>query len=108
MFGVMMMKIRYILFFCLSFLIFGFAIHSFTSAQQSPLQIETDQTVNQIQSDGQVYIRVTVEAGDTLWKIASQFVPDDDINKSIHRIMKVNGMISPEIFPGEILRIPVS
>jgi LysM repeat protein len=57
-------------------------------------------------SDGWVEHRVVT--GDTLWDIASAHTePGDDVRRTVYEIRQVNGLKSPDIIPGQVLRIPV-
>lgn len=56
---------------------------------------------------GVEYIEVTVEKGDTLWQIASEFGPYTSTRQSIYAIMEFNQMDSKVVYPGEVLRVPV-
>lgn len=55
------------------------------------------------------YITIRVQAGDTLWKLASATVDTDtDIRYTIHTIIKENHLVGNEdIYPGQVLQIPV-
>ena len=54
------------------------------------------------------YYNVTVAAGDTLWDIASRnSEPGTDIQEAIFKICKANGLKNKDIYPGQVLRIPV-
>jgi len=54
------------------------------------------------------YIAVIVEDGDSLWKIAERFTNNQiDIRHYINTILEHNQMISAEIYPGDILEIPL-
>lgn len=52
-------------------------------------------------------IKVTVDEGDTLWKIAKEYKNEnEDIRKVIYEIRKINKLDSAVIVPGQILLIP--
>ncbi|RKD34508.1 LysM peptidoglycan-binding domain-containing protein [Thermohalobacter berrensis] len=54
------------------------------------------------------FIEVKVKRGDTLWNIAKKNNPNnDDVRKIVHKIMKLNDMESAEIFPGDVLKVPL-
>ncbi|WP_035166527.1 LysM peptidoglycan-binding domain-containing protein [Caloramator sp. ALD01] len=55
----------------------------------------------------QKYETYVVQAGDTLWKIAKQYRPNEDPRKVIYEIRKHNG-ITPIIYPGQVIEIPVT
>jgi nucleoid-associated protein YgaU len=49
---------------------------------------------------------VVVQPGDTLWSIAAQRYPSDDVRARVDGIERANGLGSPVIEAGEILRLP--
>jgi LysM repeat protein len=49
---------------------------------------------------------VVVQPGDTLWSIAAQQYPSDDVRARVDDIERANGLRSPVIDVGEILRLP--
>ena len=49
---------------------------------------------------------VVVQPGDTLWVIAAQHYPSDDVRARVGDIERANGLQSPVIEAGEILRLP--
>jgi LysM repeat protein len=49
---------------------------------------------------------VVVQPGDTLWSIASQRYPSDDVRARVEDIERANGLHSPLIEVGETLRLP--
>ena len=56
----------------------------------------------------QRYESVTIEYGDTVWGIAAEYVTNDmDIRIYVKEILKENGLKAGELYPGQILRIPV-
>ncbi|GAU79011.1 LysM peptidoglycan-binding domain-containing protein [Fusibacter sp. 3D3] len=62
-----------------------------------------------VASTNQEYLEITVVPGDTLWDIASQYnYYDDDIRQVLYDIQKTNQMTSSNIYPGQVLVIPVS
>jgi nucleoid-associated protein YgaU len=52
------------------------------------------------------YTTVVVQPGDTLWSIAAQRYPDDDVRDRVQDIEQANGLTGPEIRVGEVLRLP--
>ena len=50
--------------------------------------------------------QVVVQPGDTLWSIAAEHYPNDDIRARIDDIERVNGLHSPVIEVGKTLRLP--
>jgi cell division protein YceG involved in septum cleavage len=54
------------------------------------------------------YENVTVEPGDTVWGIATNYVSNDqDIRDYVKAILKANNLKAGELYPNQILRIPV-
>jgi nucleoid-associated protein YgaU len=49
---------------------------------------------------------VVVQPGDTLWSIAAQRYPSDDVRARVDGIERANGLHSPVIEAGEILKLP--
>ncbi len=49
---------------------------------------------------------VVVQPGDTLWSIAAQRYPSDDVRARVDGIERANGLRSPLIEVGEILKLP--
>lgn len=55
-----------------------------------------------------LYKKVIVNKGDTLWKIALKNMPDGyDVRKMIYEIREFNNMDSADIYPGDIIKIPI-
>jgi LysM repeat protein len=53
-----------------------------------------------------VYTEVVVQPGDTLWSIASEHYPTDDVRVRVDDIEHLNGLQSPLIEAGQTLRLP--
>lgn len=49
---------------------------------------------------------VVVEAGDTLWSIASSVAGEDDVRAVVDEIRLVNGLETVELMPGQVLQLP--
>ena len=49
---------------------------------------------------------VIVQPGDTLWSIASEHYPDDDVRVRVQDIEQANGLAGPGIEVGQSLRLP--
>ena len=49
---------------------------------------------------------VVVQPGDTLWSIASEHYPDDDVRVRVEDIEQANGLAGPRIEVGQSLRLP--
>ncbi|WP_273062398.1 LysM peptidoglycan-binding domain-containing protein [Colibacter massiliensis] len=56
------------------------------------------------------YVTVQVHQGDTLWQIASEATADgDDVRNTVVDIVNVNNLgHNEDIYPGQILNVPVS
>ena len=52
------------------------------------------------------YTTVVVQPGDTLWSIAAQRYPADDVRDRVQDIELANGLTGPQIEAGETLRLP--
>ena len=49
---------------------------------------------------------VVVQAGDTLWSIAAEHYPSDDVRVRVEDIERANGLHGPIIEAGETLHLP--
>ena len=52
------------------------------------------------------FTTVVVEPGDTLWSIASEHYPADDVRVRVDDIEQANGLDGPTIGVGQSLRLP--
>jgi len=52
------------------------------------------------------YTTVVVEPGDTLWSIAAEHYPADDVRVRVDDIEQANGLAGPTIQAGQTLRLP--
>ena len=52
------------------------------------------------------YTMVVVQAGDTLWSIAVEHYPADDVRVRVDDIEQANGLARPTIQVGQTLRLP--
>ena len=52
------------------------------------------------------YSTVVVQPGDTLWSIASEHYPGDDVRVRVDDIEQANGLAGPTIQVGQTLRLP--
>ncbi|TMC54697.1 MAG: LysM peptidoglycan-binding domain-containing protein [Chloroflexi bacterium] len=52
------------------------------------------------------YTTVVVEPGDTLWGIAAEHYPADDVRARVQDIEQANGLRGPSIEVGQSLRLP--
>ena len=58
--------------------------------------------------EGAKHIEIYVKEGDTVWDLAREFSPEDqDIRKSIYEISKASNLKSYDIFPGQVIKIPI-
>jgi cell division protein YceG involved in septum cleavage len=54
------------------------------------------------------YIEVVVQSGDTVWDIARELSPKyKDVRRAIYEIGIINDLRSYDIFPGQVIRIPM-
>jgi LysM repeat protein len=54
------------------------------------------------------YDTVTIGVGDTVWGVAAQRYPAADTREKVDEILRANGMSSPQVYPGEVLRVPAA
>ena len=52
------------------------------------------------------YTTVVVQPGDTLWSIASEHYPGDDVRTRVDDIEQANGLPGPAIEVGRTLKLP--
>ena len=52
------------------------------------------------------YTTVVVQPGDTLWSIASEHYPGDDVRVRVQDIEQANGLGDPAIEVGQALKLP--
>ena len=52
------------------------------------------------------YGTVVVQPGDTLWSIATDHYPSDDVRSRVQDIEQANGLRGPAIEVGQTLRLP--
>jgi len=52
-------------------------------------------------------MEITVAHGDTLWKIAQSIAPDVDPRRVVWEIQTLNQIETAEIFPGQVLKVPI-
>jgi nucleoid-associated protein YgaU len=57
-------------------------------------------------SGGAHYTTVVVQPGDTLWSIASEHYPADDVRVRVDDIEQANALEGPTIQVGQSLRLP--
>ena len=49
--------------------------------------------------------RYVVQAGDTLWRVATRFAQQDDPRDVVARLIEVNRLDGVTIVPGQVLRL---
>ncbi len=55
------------------------------------------------------YTEVQIQNGDTLWKLAQEFGPDDeDLRAIIHEICSINQISADTVHPGQSILIPTT
>jgi hypothetical protein len=59
-----------------------------------------------LSAPGAVFEYVTVGAGDTLWEIAESIAPGDDPRLVVDDIVRLNGLESSAVEPGQRLALP--
>lgn len=60
----------------------------------------------QSSQDAPPVVEHVVAEGETLWEIADQYSEGQDLRRVVAAIMKYNGLESPVIWPGQVLKIP--
>ena len=54
------------------------------------------------------YVNITVQSGDTLWNIASEYMSaDTDVRHAVYTLCEINDIDSGDIYPGQVLTVPV-
>ena len=58
-------------------------------------------------SESPRYIQVTVQAGDTIWKIAKDNASKErDIRDLVYEIREINNLSTTSLKPGQIIKVP--
>ena len=65
-------------------------------------------TLNAYSKDIPQFDYVSVQQGDTLWSIASDYADNKDIREVIYEISKINNIHNNSIHPGDIIKIPLN
>jgi hypothetical protein len=50
--------------------------------------------------------QITVQPGQTVWSIAAERYPDDDVRGRVGEIIQLNHLDGGSIYPGESLQVP--
>lgn len=59
-------------------------------------------------TEGLKYVEMHIKTGDTIWGIAKKFTPPNkDIRKTIDEISSMNDLYSFDIYPGQVIKIPL-
>ncbi len=54
------------------------------------------------------YFEMYIKSGDTLWDLAKRYTPKGkDLRKTIYEISTLNELVSSDIYPGQIIKIPI-
>ncbi|AOT72917.1 cell division suppressor protein YneA [Geosporobacter ferrireducens] len=54
------------------------------------------------------YFEMYIKSGDTLWDLAKRYTPKGkDLRKTIYEISILNELDSTDIYPGQIIKIPI-
>ena len=55
-----------------------------------------------------IYERVVVKSGDTIWDIAGNYTePSKDVRKQVRAICEINNVEPGKIYPGQVLLVPL-
>lgn len=57
---------------------------------------------------GAEYQEVVVRHGDTLWEISKDYCVNENIQKVVYEIRKINNMKHSDIYPGQKIKIPLN
>ncbi|TCO79212.1 LysM peptidoglycan-binding domain-containing protein [Marinisporobacter balticus] len=53
-------------------------------------------------------VQIHIKYGDTIWALAKEFSPKNkDIRKTIYRISIINDLDTLDIYPGQVIKIPL-
>lgn len=54
------------------------------------------------------YIEIPIKSGDTLWELAKKFSSKEkDVRKAIDKIRYINHLNTLDLYPGQIIKIPI-
>lgn len=67
-------------------------------------------TIKGYSKDIPIYNYITVEEGDTLWSIASNYVDKSnmEIRELVYVISNENSIYNASIYPGEVIKVPMN
>ena len=57
---------------------------------------------------GAEYREVVVHHGDTLWDISKEYCVNENIQKVVYEIRRINNMKHSDIYPGQKIKIPLN
>lgn len=57
-------------------------------------------------SDAAPALTYEVKAGDTLWRLASTYAPDEDPRRFVFEVQELNGLDGGPLLPGQKLIVP--
>lgn len=65
--------------------------------------------VNKVEEyEEQKYKEVVIKNGDTIWELAREYGPKNvDVRKTVHEIGRINDLHNYDVFPGQMVKIPV-
>jgi len=59
-----------------------------------------------LESAGGSFEYITVEAGQSMWQLASDLAPQADPREVIEQVVQLNGLESSDVYPGQQLAVP--
>lgn len=66
-------------------------------------------TLNAYSKDIPQYNYITVEDGDTLWSIATNYSHNNtDIRELVYKISNENSIYNASIYPGDVIKVPMN
>lgn len=58
-----------------------------------------------VRTTGQTHV---VQQGETLWELASHYAASEDPRSYVQNLRDTNDLVSPQVFPGQVLVLPTS
>lgn len=89
-------RIRFTLFVALVIILF-------TTAVNFALGLNTADSATIVE-----YVDVEISSGDTLWSIASEYMDDADIRKSVYELCQINNINASELQAGMTIQVPIN